>query len=165
MANVDAAFGLSPSRYLNGAPYNGQANAYVVPATDGTALFIGDPVIFAGSSNAAAIGDFGAGTLATVTQATGGTASTEAVLGVVVGFDPILGAGSDGRDSSIHRVASTQRVVWVADDPQIVFEVQSDGTTVVADIGLNCQYIIGTGSALSPVFLGANSTIQRQPPR
>jgi len=149
MANVDAAFGLSPSRYLNGAPYNGQANAYVVPASDATALFIGDPVIFAGSSNAAAIGDFGPGTLATVTQATGGTASTEAVLGVVVGFDPILGAGSDGRDSNIYRVASTQRVVWVADDPQIVFEVQSDGTTVVADIGLNCQYIIGTGSAVT----------------
>ena len=159
MANADNAFGLRPSRYLNGAPYNGQANAYNVPASDGTALFIGDPVILAGSSNAAKIGGFGPGTLATVTQATGGGASTEAVLGVVVAVDPLLGtgvgsAGASGRDASIHRLASSDSVVWVADDPMIVFEVQSDGTTVVGDIGLNCQYIIGTGSAITGISGG-----------
>ena len=159
MANIDNAFGLRPSRYLNGAPYNGQANAYYVPDTDATALFIGDPVILAGSSNDTKMAGFGIGTLATVTQATGGVASTEAVLGVVVAVDPLVGegisdAGTAGRDATIYRQASSGRVVWVADDPQIVFEVQSDGTTVIADIGLNCQYIIGTGSTITGISGG-----------
>ena len=159
MANIDNPFGLRPSRYLNGAPYNGQANAYYVPDTDATALFIGDPVILAGAANDTKVGGFGIGTLATVTQATGGAATIEAVLGVVVGVDPLIGegvasAGMAGRDAPIYRPASSGSVVWVADDPQIVFEVQSDGTTVLADIGSNCQYIIGTGSTITGISGG-----------
>ena len=45
MPNPNLAQGLTPVRYRSGAPYNGAANIYHVPATDGTALFLGDPVI------------------------------------------------------------------------------------------------------------------------
>ena len=154
MANKDAAFGLRPVRYLNGAPYNGETTAFVVLAGDSTALFLGDPVVFAGSSNASAIDVYGPGTLASITAASGGTTSTQAILGVVVSVDPLIGAGSDGRDSVIHRVASTERVINVATDPQIIYEVQSDGTTVADDIGLNSQYIMGTGSAVTGIAGG-----------
>jgi hypothetical protein len=45
MANSNAPTGLTPVRYASGAPYNGAANVYFVPASDSTALYIGDPVI------------------------------------------------------------------------------------------------------------------------
>ena len=52
MPNANIATGLRPVRYASGAPYNGSASTYFAPASDGTALFIGDPVIIAGSADA-----------------------------------------------------------------------------------------------------------------
>jgi len=115
MANSDAAFGLRPVRYLSGAPYNGAANRYYVPATDGTAIYIGGLVKPAGSADSAG-----------VMSVSGNVATGNAVLGVVVGFDPAEGAGASGRDSTIYRAASTERYLWVADDPNLLFEVQED---------------------------------------
>ena len=55
MANTDSPFGLKPIRHRNGAPYNGAANPYYIPASYGTALVIGDPVIKSGTSNTAEV--------------------------------------------------------------------------------------------------------------
>ena len=52
MANSNTPMGLRPVRHRNGAPYNGAATRYFVPASDGTALFLGDPVVVAGSADA-----------------------------------------------------------------------------------------------------------------
>jgi hypothetical protein len=59
------------------------------------------------------------------------------VIGVIVGVDPLLGAGADGRDSTLYRAASTARYVYVADDPNLLFEVQEDsdgGALAAADV-------------------------------
>ena len=109
MANADAAFGLRPVRYRSGAPYNGAANRYFVPATDGTAIYVGGLVKLAGAADANGI--------ATVT---GNVATSEVVVGVVVGVEPVT------QDSTTYRVASTARYVFVADDPDLVFIVQED---------------------------------------
>jgi len=52
MPNVSRINGFKPVKHVNGSPYNGQANIYFVPATDGTALFVGDPVKLAADGNA-----------------------------------------------------------------------------------------------------------------
>lgn len=78
MANVNAAKGFSPVRFSNGRPYNGAGNSYFVPASDATALFIGDPVILAGSADAKGV--------PTITRAT--AAGGNYVSGVVIGFLP-----------------------------------------------------------------------------
>lgn len=109
MANADAPTGLKPVRYLSGAPYNGAANTYFVPASDSTAIYLGGLVKIAGSADADG-----------VMTVTGNVASGDAVLGVVVGVVPVT------CDSTIYRVASTARYVLVADDPNLVFEVQED---------------------------------------
>lgn len=133
MTNINAPFGLRPVRHMNGAPYTGAFRAYFVPASDGTALFIGDPVIKAGSANTAAVSAPGAGTfpigsLPTITRATAGT--TNRITGVIVGF-----AGD--ANAPLNRPASTDRVVYVCDDPDILFEIQSSGALAATDVGLN----------------------------
>jgi hypothetical protein len=125
MPNINAPSGLNPVRYLSGAPYNGAVNIYSVPAADATALFVGDPVRSLGTSSVVADQ-----TYADVAYSTVGNS----VVGAVVAVLP------DSRESSLFRAASTFRLVAVADDPNLVFEVQdlATGTPIAAaDIGLN----------------------------
>jgi hypothetical protein len=136
MPNVNAPAGLRPVRHRNGAAYNGAATRYFVPASDSTALFIGDPVIIAGSADADGV--------ATVTRAT--AAGGAFTLGPVVSVEP------ETRDSLTYRAASTARYVWVADDPDLVFEIQEDavgGALAAADVGLNADLVAGTGSTIT----------------
>ena len=142
MANATNAFGLRPVRYLNGSPWNGQARHYYVPSTDNTALGIGDPVTIVGDSNDNEVtclgGRFPPGTLSEVTRST--LADGNYITGVVVGVEAV------SRDSTIYREASTERVVLVCDDPNVIFQVRDDGGgALTADtVGLNAILITGT---------------------
>lgn len=142
MANTDFRFGLKPVRHRNGAPYNGAANPYYVPSTYATALFVGDPVIITGTSNTAeesapGIGKFVAGTLPEINRAT--AAGGNYITGSIIGF----GADPTNLERK-HNPASTERIVWVADDPDLVFEIQedNDGTALAAtSVGLNADLV------------------------
>ncbi len=121
MANADTPRGLRPVRYQGGACYTGAANMYYIPATDSTAVYLGGLVKLAGSSDADG-----------VASVTGNVSTGNSVVGVVVGFDPDKGAGAGGRDSTIYRAASTERYVYVADDPNLIFSVQDDASATLA---------------------------------
>lgn len=139
MANTDAPQGFTPVRYRSGAPYSGAVRSYYVPSSDGTALFIGDPVIIAGSANTAAVNGHLPGTLPSLTRASVGGP----VTGVVAGFE------TTDRNDTPYRAASTERVVFVADDPNLIFQIQDDGGGTVAAtmIGLNADYIFTTSGS------------------
>lgn len=140
MANSDTPFGLKPVRYMSGAPYNGAVNAYSTAAGDGTAIFVGDPVIISGTAQTID---------GVIYQDVDQAATGDVIVGVVVSVDPALGSGANGRDSGIYRAASTQRIVYVADDPNLLFEIQeaSGGTALTAAaIGLNANFVVGSGS-------------------
>lgn len=124
MANINSPFGLRPVRYLNGAPYNGQANRYFIPSTDGTAMYLGDPVDIAGAADAV-------GLYPTVVKST--LADGNYSIGPVVAFEPNVAT------DLVYRAASTDRYCWVADDPNLVFEIQCDTVAAIAaaDIGGN----------------------------
>jgi hypothetical protein len=130
MANADNADGLKPACYLNGAPYNGQAQEYDVLVGDTVQVMIGDLVKLGGTSLTGR---------PTATIA----ASLDVVLGVCVAVIP------EDRDSNIYRGASVARTILVADDPQILFEVQEDGAIALASIGLNCNLITAVGSTFT----------------
>jgi hypothetical protein len=142
MANADTPFGLRPVRYLNGAPWNGQVSRYLLPSSDGTATFIGDLVKLAGDAGASGlmvdgVPAYGLPTIAQSAAADGG-------VGVVVGFEPIKTSLT-----TLHRAASTARIAYVVDDPNVVFEIQevSGGTALTsAAVGLNANVVVGTGS-------------------
>lgn len=141
MANTDNPFGLRPVQHRNGAPYTGACKPYYIPAAYGTALFIGDPVVITGAVNTAAVkapgaGSFPIGALPVVAKATAGDGN--AITGVIVGF-----AAGD----YIYNPASTERVVFVADDPDLVFEIQCDGTLTPADVGYNAVLIYTTSGS------------------
>lgn len=149
MANTDTPFGLKPLRHRSGAPYNGAARPYYVVAGDGTALFIGDPVVKTGSSNASQVLGHPPGTLPTVVRATAG--ATNQITGIVVGVE------SEQATDPVYRAASTARVVWVADDPSLVFEVQDDGGGTLTEdvVGLNANVIFTTAGSTITARSGA----------
>lgn len=142
MANADTPFGLRPLRHRNGAPYNGPATPYYIPASYGTALYIGDPVVITGTANTAAVnvpsvGSFPAGTLQEINKAT--AAGGNYISGVIVGF-----AASVSNLSNQYNPASTERVALVCDDPDVIFEIQEDGvgaTLAAVDMGLNADLV------------------------
>jgi len=133
MANSNAPMGLLPVRYRNGAPWNGQSRRYYVPATDATALFVGDPVIIAGDGDTNGV--------PTATRATAG--ATNRITGVVIGFEPT------GPFPLKYRPASTAMYIYVADDPALLFEMQENSTPSAlasTNIGQNVNVVAGTGS-------------------
>lgn len=134
MANTSRIKGFQPVRRMDGSPYTGSFNIYSCPASDGTALYEGDVVKMLASSNAD-------GTKKNVTLAAAG----DAVIGTVVGF----GVNYDNLAlSGQYRVVSTLRDVYVADSPDLVFEVEaSNGTPAITDVGKNINHANGSGSA------------------
>lgn len=137
MANADTPFGLRPVRHRNGAPYNGAGRVYSVAAGNATAIFVGDLVTLAGTSQTID----GVVYSDVVQSATG-----DVFQGVVIGVLPTT------QDSLKYRAASTQRLLLVADDPDLLFEIQevSGGTPLTAnDIGLNANVVVGTGSTVT----------------
>lgn len=135
MANTSAPAGLKPVRHLNGAPYSGGSNLYYVPATDSTAIFIGDAVKSAGSADSAT-------GVPTVAQAAAG----DTIRGVVTGVIP------DTAQSTIYRAASTGRYLLVCDNPNVEFEIQEDavgGALALDSVGLNADLIVGSGSTFT----------------
>lgn len=151
MANADTPFGLRPVRHRNGAPYNGAVTAYYVPASYATALFIGDPVVKTGTSNTVEVtapgaGAFPVGTLPAINKATAG--DDNAITGVIVGF-----AGD--ADDPIYNPASTGRVAYVCDDPDVMFEIQADGAIAAAQVGLNAVLIYTNSGSTATGVSGA----------
>ena len=143
MANTDTPFGLKPVRYMSGAPYNGAVNAYSTATGDATAIYIGDPVIISGTAQTID---------GVIYQDVDQAATGDVIVGVVVGVSDTLGSGAGGRDSAVYRAASTQRILFVADDPNLLFEIQevSGGTALTAnDIGLNANFVVAAGSTVT----------------
>lgn len=134
MANSNIASGLTPKRYRNGAPFVGPLRRYYHPAADSTALYIGDPVINAGSADTD-------GT-PTATRAT--AASAGRITGVVVGFEPNATINAAG-----YGAASTAFYILVCDDPAVLYEIQEDsvgGALAATSVGLNADLIAASGN-------------------
>lgn len=150
MANSNGAQGFKPIRHLNGSPWNGVTKEYLIPSSDGTAVFVGDLVKIAGSAGAAGtvVAGYDCEGMPTAALATAGTTGQD-LLGAVVGFAP------DPTDlTKKHRAASTNRIAYVCVDPTVVYEVREDAVAAnlaAADIGLNIPYTTTAGSATTGV--------------
>ena len=133
MANANTPFGLKPIRRAGSMPESGGLTMYYHPASDATALYIGDAVVKNGSSDAA-------GVPGAVKSAAAGP-----YTGVVEGFVP------DGTTDRLgYGPASTAYYVLVRDDPNAEFIIQDTaGTIAAADVGLNANMTLAAGSAYS----------------
>lgn len=146
MANVSRINGFRPVNSA-GQSFASRVTQYFVPSSDGTALYVGDPVKLAGSADTD-------GSSPTVTLASAG----DAIVGVVVGFRPNPDNLNVG---GMYRAASTARYVLVADDPAQLFVAQaSNGTPAAADVGLNINHAVGspsTSTATSGAYLDVST--------
>ena len=154
MANTSKINGFKPVKHITGAPYNGQANIYEVPAGEAVPVFIGDLVKL---SDSAATSFYPA-----VEAVVGASAQINAgpILGAVVGIvnvkqDPITGVMSGGSialDTPVYRPASTKQFVLVADSPDLIYEAEADASVAVASIGLNVG--VGASAHTNPLLTG-----------
>lgn len=143
MANTNAPYGLRPIRYASGKPYTGAYREYFATGASG-AIYVGDPVIHAGAANTTEIQGHAAGTLPTVTVGLDG--SGDPMLGVCVGVLPVT------ETSTRYRENSTDRIILVADDPDLIFTAQTGGTGTEfagTDVGLNCVLLAASGSTVT----------------
>jgi hypothetical protein len=139
MANTDAAFGMRPVGHLDGSPYNGKVNMYLVPSGYGSTLFVGDPVQIDGEAGPA-------GTVVNGIDCEGMPTLKRYVAGctcrgVIVSFLPLQ---SDL--TVLHGRASEagNRIALVCDAPDVVFEIQEDSDTSFlrgAEVGENADLI------------------------
>lgn len=132
MANANVVRGLVPVRMADGSSYAGCIDMFYVPASDGTALYRGDPVVMAGSSDAGGIASV------TIANAAG------PITGAVVGFADATSMTAG------YRAASTAAYVLVCHGQDVLFEIQEDsdgGALAVTDIGLNANLILAAGSS------------------
>lgn len=155
MANVSAPFGLMPVEHLTGAPYNGRTNRYYIPSTDGSAYYIGDPVALAG------VGGGGGGTQDA--DANGVVAVAKVANGDTLWLGPIVGIevvnpgspSNQGTSLALEQVyipatKTKAYYVYVADDPDLIFEIQGDATATnqtAAKSTYNCDITVATPSA------------------
>lgn len=152
MANANRPSGLTPVKNLNGSAWNGQANIYSIAASYGTALYIGDPVISSGTSDANGV------------QGIAIAANSGALRGVIVGLGKYesLMANPSGLDIT-YRPASDPAVWYamVVDDPNVIFEIQenANGTQLSAtEVGLNQILLSGTGNGFVSGWQLASAT-------
>ncbi len=129
MANQDA-FGLRPSGKV-GQNRDAQGLSEYSIAASATAIYFQDPVELAATG--------------TITVA----AATDALLGSLNGV--FFTDATTGKPTYANHLnasnAATDIVGFVSDDPYERFEVQSDGATALADVGLNADIVYAAGSS------------------
>lgn len=144
MANANTPRGLVPYKYTSGAPYNGAANIYYVPSSYATALYLGQPLIATGASDANGI--------PVVQTATAGATNyiIGAMVGIVDGGDPVVPVT---QGLPVYHPASTSQYILVADDPNLLFWAQEDsvgGAITAATAGTkNIDLVAGAGSTVT----------------
>ena len=130
MANKDAAFGLKPIGKVGQNGDNNGLSEYDIAAS-ATAIFQNDPVemLNTGTIGVAAAGD--------------------ALIGVLNGVF-FTDANTSKPTFANHLNASnaaTDIKGFVTDDPYQRYEIQADGATAAADVGLNADIVYAAGSS------------------
>jgi hypothetical protein len=149
MANVSRVNGLRPVKHFDGSPFNGQVNRYVTNPSDTTPIFNGDLVQLAAFTDTPGStpyqGNVGGTQGITKVGETAGVVNAAPAVGVAVGFmiNPL------NLNSPQYRLASTQVYVLVADDPTIVYEIQSAVAPTPTDLNGNATVTDAGGSTVT----------------
>lgn len=148
MANANIAMGLIPRRLRNGSPYEGPGRQYFRPASDTNPIYVGDPVVIVAGSD---INGF-----PSCVRATAGASNR--ITGVCIGFRPSAPFQPLGS-----LAASTAGYIIVADDPDLLYEIQESATTdgaalTAAAMGKNANLVAGAGNSLNGSGFQLDST-------
>lgn len=146
MANTFAPSGFQPVRRVDGAAWNDQVTQRLIAAANTHSFFRGDPVVALGTGY--------------IDRVAIGSIPTQGTLGIFLGCE--LQATSSGTPwaANYPGVAQSQDTkAFICFDPNVVFRCwvgtgsssASGGPAVLADIGANFNWQVGTGNALSGI--------------
>lgn len=127
-----APFGMRPVYHPTGLD---RARAYTIASAYGTAIFKGDPV-----------------TLNTNGTVTIGAATAD-ILGVFDGVEFIDATGKPTESNfwpagqTVQSGTAPTAYIW--DNPEIVFEIQANGSVAQAAVGDQADFIVGAGNTLT----------------
>ena len=132
MANVDAAFGLTPVRHLSGYGYS-RANVYTIASGLAENIFTGDVVVLVAAG--------------VLTPHTAGEVNN---IGVFAGVSYTAADGSFIYSQYWPSgTVATNIKAYVYDDPYTVYKAQSAGTTAQTNIGNCADLVAGAGATLT----------------
>jgi len=161
MANANAPLGLRPIND-NGTPWNGQGRMVYFPSSQSGNIFLGDPIVPLGGSDANGVPAVG------IASAGGGAT----VLGGFIGIsNGPAGGGASAvftvtRDLPVYRQASIANYGFVCDDPNQLYAIMEDsvgGALTSSNAGFgNADLVAGTGSTVTGFsgWMLDSSTIQ-----
>jgi hypothetical protein len=142
MANANAPFGLRPYSYRNGNPYAGAVRTYWVSPSYGSAIYLGDPVIPTGTSDANGIPGV---QLAT---AGAGTYTVGPMQGITNNAGPLIITLQ--QTQSVYLPANTGGYIYVADDPTLLFCIQENSSPSALSVNAaseNAAMTAGSGGS------------------
>lgn len=161
MANNNIKSGFTPLYRLDGLPISNPIEVYV-PASNTTAIGVGDPLVVTGTANSTQIQGRQIGAMPEVARATAGSAG--AVSYVCVARELVTEA------SLTYLPASTQGILHaVPADGQTVYGIQSNGTAALVDVGSNADFVFTTtpniitgqsGAELNESTVNTSATLQ-----
>jgi len=137
MANVSRLNGFRPIRQIMGSAYDGEVIKCWIPASDGTATFVGDIVKLSGTADSD-------GNPSVIQAAAGNTP-----CGVIVWMEPNPADLTQNYRPASQNIAAQNagRWVYVAMDPDLVMEVQGSGTFALGDVGQNANLTAATAGS------------------
>jgi len=159
MANLNAAFGLSPVGTITGAPFNEQGQLYAIANDASNTYAIGDIVKSAVGNDANGVG--------LVTKA----GATDVPLGVIVGIrvaNPGVSLQATNLDLTktfIGLSSGSYTYVYVVTDPTVVFKTQANasvsakvGSTAVPSITADQSSTLSQSAPYSATYVAADSS-------
>lgn len=144
MANANVPIGIRPIND-NGTPWSGQGRLCAVPASQSGNIFLGDPVIALGGTDA-----FGCPLIGIASAG-----NNNQILGTMLGISngPQGSGFTVTRDLPVYRQASILNYVLIVDDPNQLYAVQEDsvGGAIAASVAgfANGNLVAGTGSTVT----------------
>ena len=148
MSTIAAPFGLRSVGNLSGS-YNGAFRQYPILSSESTRICFGDVVKLTD-----------AGSTTTIQKDTGTATATP--IGIFMGCRYTdLSTGQTQFSQIWSGTAHTNGMVYVMDDPNILFEIQADGSVNDDDLAANAALVQGTSNAtlgISRVSLDISTT-------
>ena len=144
MANANVTIGIRPIND-NGTPWSGQGRLCAVPASQASNIFLGDPLIALGGTDA-----FGCPLVGLASAGAGNP-----ILGTMLGISngPQGSFSTITRDLPVYRQGAILNYVLIADDPNQLYVVQEDsvGGAIPASLAgfANGNLVAGAGSTVT----------------
>lgn len=138
MANIDAPFGLRPVG-RDGSSYDGRLVLGYWAGHASNVLHIGDPVKRSGTADAS-------GEVAAYTR----SAATEAIRGVIVGFERDANSEGPTRDTPKFLSTAAGYFLMAPANDEALFEIQEDGAMAITAVGSLVDVVYGTDRTEHP---------------